>query len=114
MILSTVFWKKYIPIYKGILYDLGAGESPYKNFFLLHADKYVAVDWSGSLHENKAIIVANLNVSLPIESEVADTIVSLSVLEHLYEPQFMLNESFRIFEKWWRNRASGTLVAVGS
>lgn len=58
--------------------------------------------------------MANLNVSLPIESEVADTIVSLSVLEHLYEPQFMLNEYVSYCEKWWRNRASGTLAVVGS
>jgi len=110
------FLEKYIPIYKGILYDLGAGESPYKDFFLLHADKYIAVDWSGSRHETKADIVANLNEPLPIESEVADTIVSLSVLEHLYEPQFMLNESFRILKngggivlqvpwQWWVHEA---------
>jgi hypothetical protein len=39
---------KYSKHYKGTLYDLGAGESPYKDFFLRYADQYIAVDWAGS------------------------------------------------------------------
>ena len=107
---------KNIPLYKGVLYDLGAGESPFKEFFSLHAEKYVAVDWSGSYHDTKADITADLNEPLPIDAEVADTIVSLSVLEHLCEPQLMLNEAFRILKKdgaivlqvpwqWWIHEA---------
>ncbi len=90
--------ERYASRYKGVLYDLGSGESPYKEFFLHHADKYVAVDWSNSYHETTADLVANLNELLPIESEAADTVVSLSVLEHLSEPQTMLNEAFRILK----------------
>lgn len=100
----------------GVLYDLGSGESPYKEFFLLYADKYVAIDWEGSIHNTKADIAADLNKSLPIEAEVADTIVSLSVLEHLFEPQKMLHEAYRILKKdgvmilqvpwqWWIHEA---------
>lgn len=83
----------------GSLYDLGSGESPYKEFFLSYADSYVAVDWVDSFHVTKADIEADLNKPLPIDSDVADSIVSLSVLEHLYEPQVMLNEAFRILRK---------------
>ena len=93
---SDKLLERYSALYKGVLYDLGAGESPYTEYFLSHADTYVAVDWSGSLHETHADIEANLNEPLPIETEVADTVVSLSVLEHLNEPQMMLNEAFRI------------------
>ena len=100
----------------GALYDLGSGESPYKEFFLNHADSYVAVDWADSIHVTKADIEADLNRPLPIDSEVADSIVSLSVLEHLREPQLMLNEAFRILKKggsiilqvpwqWWVHEA---------
>ena len=100
----------------GALYDLGSGESPYKEFFLGHADSYVAVDWAGSFHATKADIEADLNKPLPIDSKVADSIVSLSVLEHLCEPQLMLNEAFRILKKggsiilqvpwqWWVHEA---------
>lgn len=85
-------------LFKGCLYDLGAGESPYRNFFLEHADSHVAVDWAGSFHDSKADVVADLNLPLPIASQVADSVVSLSVLEHLCEPQTMLNEAFRILK----------------
>lgn len=100
----------------GILYDLGCGESPYKEFFLQHVDSYITVDWEGSYHDIKADISADLNQPLPIESEVADTVVSLSVMEHLCEPQTFLNESYRILRRggymilqvpwqWWIHEA---------
>lgn len=102
--------------YKGALYDLGAGESPYKDFFLQYADRYIAVDWAGSFHDTRADIAADLNKPLPIDSEVADTVVSLSVMEHLCEPQTMLNEAYRILKpggaivlqvpwQWWIHEA---------
>ena len=107
---------KYSKHYKGTLYDLGAGESPYKDFFLRYADQYIAVDWAGSFHDTKADIAADLNKPLPIESEAADTVVSLSVMEHLCEPQIMLNEAYRILKpgggivlqvpwQWWIHEA---------
>lgn len=113
---SDRFLQRFIPLYKGTLYDLGAGESPYKDFFLQHAQHYVAVDWTGSFHATKADIAADLNQPLPIESGIADTVVSLSVMEHLCEPQNMLNEAFRILKpgacivlqvpwQWWIHEA---------
>lgn len=106
------FLQKYSRMYRGTLYDLGAGESPYQDFFLQYAGQYIAVDWAGSFHDTKADIAADLNQTLPIESEVADTVVSLSVMEHLCEPQTMLNEASRILKpgggiilqvpwQWW-------------
>lgn len=108
--------QKYVPLYRGTIYDLGAGESPYKDFFLQYAEHYIAVDWAGSLHKTSADIAADLNKPLPIESGVADTVVSLSVLEHLCEPQIMLNEAYRILKpdgamilqvpwQWWIHEA---------
>jgi len=84
--------------YQGKLYDLGCGESPYKDFFLKFTDEYIGVDWEGSPHKTKETLLADLNENLPIESCVADTVVSFSVLEHLYNPQMMLNEAFRILK----------------
>ncbi len=85
--------------YKGILYDLGCGESPYKDFFMKYSNEYKGVDWSASQHQSSAEIVADLNEILPIKSEVADTVISLSVMEHLREPQTMLNEAYRILKQ---------------
>jgi len=110
------FLQKHTTLYKGDMYDLGAGESPYKDFFRQYVDQYIAVDWDGSFHETKADIAADLNQPLPIKSELADTVVSLSVMEHLCEPQTMLNEAFRILKpgggiilqvpwQWWIHEA---------
>lgn len=96
--INDCFLEKNTRLYKGALYDLGAGEAPYKEFFLKHATTYVAVDWADSLHEIRADVVADLNTVLPIRSEVADTVVSLSVMEHLREPRTMLSEVFRILK----------------
>lgn len=92
------FLEKYSKFFVGNLYDFGCGESPYKNYFLTSADTYTSVDWAGSLHDTEADIVSDLNKPIPVESHTADTIVSLSVLEHLCEPQNMLNEAFRILK----------------
>jgi len=103
-------------LFKGNLYDLGCGEMPYRDWLLQLADSYTGVDWSSTLHKLKADILADLNESLPIEDQVADTVISLSVMEHLREPQTMLNEACRILKpggtivlqvpwQWWIHEA---------
>lgn len=110
------FLKRSSPLFNGELYDFGCGEGPYKDFFLQYADSYIGVDWAGSLHETTADIAADLNKPIPLDSCLADTVVSLSVLEHLCEPQNMLNEAFRILKpggnivlqvpwQWWIHEA---------
>lgn len=102
--------------YQGHLYDLGCGEMPYKEWLLNYVDSYTGVDWGSSLHELKADILADLNERLPIESEVADTVISISVMEHLREPQVFLSEAHRILRggggmilqvpfMWWVHEA---------
>jgi SAM-dependent methyltransferase len=90
--------RKFTDNNKGSLYDLGCGEMPYKDWLLNYADKYIGVDWGSTLHELKADILADLNEALPIDAEVADTVISLSVMEHLREPQLFLNEANRILK----------------
>lgn len=95
---SDDFLQRFTPHYKGQLYDLGCGEMPYKAWLLNYANSYTGVDWGSTLHELKADILADLNEPLPIESGVADTVISLSVMEHLREPQMLLNEAHRILK----------------
>lgn len=100
----------------GIVIDLGCGERPFESDILKYANHYIGVDWSSTLHQLKADIVADLNKPLPIETESADHIVSFEVLEHLAEPQVMLSEAFRILRpnggltlsvpfQWWVHEA---------
>jgi SAM-dependent methyltransferase len=95
---SDQFLNKYAPHYKGKLYDLGCGVRSYEPFFLNFAESYVGIDWGASVHDTKADIFADLNKPLPVEDAVADTVVCLSVLEHLSEPQTLLNEAHRIMK----------------
>lgn len=103
-------------LYRGTLYDLGCGEASYRDFFLEYANRYIGVDWAESFHSTRADIIADLNEPLPVDSEVADTIVSLSVLEHLSQPQLMLVEACRMLKpggtilcqvpwQWWIHEA---------
>ncbi len=113
---SDQWLDKCKPYFRGHLYDLGCGEMPYKDWLLTHADQYTGVDWGGTQHQLKADIVADLNEPLPIASEVADTVISLSVMEHLREPQVFLGEAYRILKggggmvlqvpfMWWVHEA---------
>lgn len=110
------FFKRYSNLIGETIYDLGCGEMPYKDFFLQFAKNYVGVDWSSTLHKLNADIIADLNQKLPIDAEVADTVVSISVLEHLCEPQTMIDEAWRILKpggkmilqvpwQWWVHEA---------
>jgi SAM-dependent methyltransferase len=83
----------------GHLVDLGCGESSLKEYFLQYADSYTGVDWAGTLHNSKADVLSNLNERIDLGNETADTLISMSVIEHLCEPQVFLNESYRILKK---------------
>ena len=107
---------EYSKYYKGILVDLGCADTPYKKFFLNYADEYIGVDWINTLHKSNADVVSNLNKKIDLSNNYADTIISLSVMEHLCEPQVFLNESFRILKDdgvmilqvpwmWWIHEA---------
>lgn len=90
---------KHSSIIRGQVIDLGCGEMPYREWILQHSLSYQGVDWSATMHELRADVLADLNNVLPIKDEVADTVISLSVIEHLSNPQLMLNESYRILKK---------------
>lgn len=83
---------------RGVVYDLGCGEMPFRDWILQTADKYVGVDWSDSLHDLKADVLADLNQRIPIDDAKADTVISLSVMEHLSEPLVFLAEAHRILK----------------
>ena len=92
------FLEKYSKHLKGHLVDLGCGEAPFKEYFLQFTDKYTGVDWSNTFHNSGADVISDLNVEINLDDEVADSIISMSVMEHLCEPQIFLNESYRILK----------------
>ncbi len=84
---------------KGIVLDLGCGETPYKSDILNNADVYFGVDWRNSFHDQSNVnIFADLTECLPLESDFANSVVSFQVMEHLPEPQKFLFEAFRVLK----------------
>jgi len=110
------FLEKYSKYIRGHLVDLGCGEAPYKEYFLQFADKYTGVDWPNTFHNLKADVISDLNKKIELPDSIADTVISLSVMEHLCEPQIFLNEAYRILKplgviilqvpwQWWVHEA---------
>jgi len=101
---------------RGVVFDLGCGKRPFEREILGRAQRYVGVDWPHTLHGMCADIAADLNDPLPIRDAAADTVLALSVLEHLREPEHLLREAFRIMKpgaflyvavpfQWWVHEA---------
>ena len=102
--------------FRGVVYDLGCGEMPYRDWILQTASSYLGVDWSSTIHDLKADVVSDLNKPLSIPTSVADVVFSMSVLEHLHAPAVMLGEASRILKsgghliiqvpwQWWVHEA---------
>ena len=89
---------QHLHLIRGNTYDLGCGDAHYRRFILEHADRYTGVDWSNSIHDGEIDVMADLNQTLPIGQDSADTVISLSTLEHLFEPERFLRETYRILK----------------
>ncbi|MFK8162627.1 MAG: class I SAM-dependent methyltransferase [Lewinella sp.] len=89
---------------KGTLYDFGCGEKPYRPYIEQFVDEYIGIDWSNTAHNSKADIIADLNKPLSVADGVADSAISISVMEHLSEPSVFLSEAYRLL------RPNGTFV----
>ena len=80
----------------GAVYDLGCGDSPYRDMTLRQADTYTGVDWQNSPHSPSADVIADLNEPIDLPTACADTVLCFSVLEHLRRPDEFLQEAARL------------------
>jgi len=56
----------------------------------------VGVDWEHSYHKPHPDLIADLNQRFPMDAAIADTVLAISILEHLREPGLFLEEAYRI------------------
>lgn len=82
-----------------LLLDVGAGSQTYRIFF--NHCRYKALDLCAldKIIEPKPDIVADLNEGIPVPDHSYDAILNTSVLEHVKNPQFLVNEMHRILKK---------------
>lgn len=86
----------YSKLYKGTLINFGRERYFSKEKFLNYVNKYIRVDKGDNFSNSKIDLMTNLNKTIPLENNFADTIFALNILEHVKEPQHFLDESFRI------------------
>jgi len=76
-----------------IIYDFGCGMKPYEVF--CQNKKYIGVDIDAKNRE--ADILADVS-DVPVDDNVADVVVSFFLLEHVPNPQAVINEKYRILK----------------
>lgn len=85
-----------------IVIDVGAGTCPYKPFFE-HAN-YITTDFCEKKDNEKYNKYGQIDYicradELPFKNDYADTIINTGVLEHVPEPQKVINEFYRVLKK---------------
>ncbi len=78
---------------KLFIYDFGCGQKPYAIF----ADKHVYIGIDIDQTNTNADIHADIS-SVPVADETADIVTSYCVLEHVENPQQVINEKYRILK----------------
>lgn len=89
--------KKYAKFTKGKLLDVGAGKAPYKKFFEKYVDEYITLD-SHSFEGKKPGIIADATKKIPLKSNSIDSIICIQVLEHVKNPQKVVDEIYRVLK----------------
>ncbi len=90
------FIKKYI---KGILLDCGCGDVPYYGIYRNNISDVYCVDWENSgtkqAHVDQFV---NLNERLDLPDNYYDSVLLSDVLEHIAEPDLLINELNRLLK----------------
>ncbi len=96
--LVAAFYQQHLKDHAhGKLADLGCGKVPLYDAYKAYATDITCVDWGGSFHETIHLDVAcSLNEPLPFTDNSFDTVILSDVLEHIAEPQLLMNEIARI------------------
>jgi SAM-dependent methyltransferase len=81
----------------GKLIDVGAGNLPYKKHFIGKVKEYITIDLA-DFKGHKPDIVGDA-LKLPLKNNSVDTYFSSQVMEHVNNPQKMVDEAYRVLKK---------------
>lgn len=87
-----------VPYLHGSLVDVGAGRAPYRQWLLKNSDvaTYTTVDLDGELYASPDIVWDGN--TLPLETDSADCVLLIEVLEHCPRPDKVVAEVQRILK----------------
>lgn len=78
---------------RGRILDLGRGRVPLYECYQPRATCVTCADWPQSLHENEHVdVLCDVGRELPFRDEIADTVISTDVIEHLPDPTTAFRE----------------------
>ena len=81
---------------RGHLADFGCGKVPFYGLYRELVDEVTCIDWPGSVHDNEHVdIFADLNLPTDLPKNSFDTIISSSVLEHIWKHDNFWDEMSR-------------------
>src|SRR3989344_1091670 len=88
------FFKKYLTETAGkTVVDLGAGDFLFPDLF--RDAKYIGVD---VVQSRLVSVVADINKTIPLSDGLADIIYASNTIEHIYNPDNVFRETFRILK----------------
>lgn len=86
------------PHLEGKLLDFGCGAKPYQSLF--EVDEYIGLDYDGEghSHRDENIELFYDGKTIPLEEDSVDSIFSSEVLEHIFNPEEILQEWQRVLK----------------
>lgn len=98
---QITYYQKFIEKYiSGYLLDCGCGDVPYYGIYEKKISDVFCIDWENTgtqqIHIDKFV---NLNERIDITSDTFDSILLSDVLEHIANPELLLQELSRILKK---------------
>jgi SAM-dependent methyltransferase len=90
--------KRFLPDLTGRIVDVGAGDGPYRHLVNTKTAEYYGLDIEAAEHfgyTNRTIVHFD-GAIIPFESSSMDHFICTEVLEHVENPETLINEIFRV------------------
>ncbi len=84
---------------QGLLLDLGCGKVPLYQIYKDYIADNICIDWKNTPHQSEHLdYECDLNRGIPLPDEHVDTILLTDVLEHVCDPDCLLDEIRRVLK----------------
>jgi len=89
--------KKYLPLYKGNVLDIGCGQSPYRFLLNKNETKYFGIDIidADKFGYHNPDVISFDGKNIPFEADKFDAVICTEVLEHVQDFQYLIDEIYR-------------------
>jgi len=96
--ITAALYERSLPLYaKGKLLDLGCGDVPLYGMYKRYVSDVFCVDWViTERNKNHLDLQCSLSDELPLAGGVFDTVILSDVLEHIFKPELLWHEMFRV------------------